>query len=108
MAESGIVSGMPIWREFSFVLLLAALAGVSAAEADLKSSGAVRQWAAIGIVKELRTNDHTIVIAHEAIADYMPAMTMPFNVKDGAQMAGVSPGDTISFRLHVTDTESWI
>src|SRR4051812_42960649 len=99
---------MLIWRKFSIVVLLAAMAAVSAAEADVKSSGAVREWAAIGTVKELRTNDHTIVIAHEAIADYMPAMTMPFRVKDSGEMSLVRPGDTIAFRLHVTDLESWI
>ena len=33
-----------------------------------------------GVVKEVRPT--TLVIDHEAIPDYMDAMTMPFNVKE--------------------------
>jgi len=38
----------------------------------------------------------------------MRAMTMPFKVVPAEEMRGVQPGDQISFRLSVTDTESWI
>jgi len=50
----------------------------------------------------------SIVIAHEAISNYMKAMTMPFKVKKAADLAGLQSGDQISFMLHVTDTESWV
>jgi len=38
----------------------------------------------------------------------MPAMTMPFDVKDTNELAGIEAGDPVSFRLRVTDTEGWI
>jgi len=38
----------------------------------------------------------------------MPAMTMPFEVKDTNELAGLAPGDSILFRMLVTDTEGWI
>jgi protein SCO1/2 len=38
----------------------------------------------------------------------MAAMTMAFKVKDRSEMAGLRAGDEISFRLRVSDTESWI
>jgi protein SCO1/2 len=59
-------------------------------------------------VKELKADQRTMVIAHDAIPDYMEAMTMPFKVKEQGELAGLRPGDKILFRLRVTDTESWV
>jgi len=102
-----MVFGMLIRCILCLVLSLVSVASLSAAQAsNVKPSNETREWDATGTVKDLRTNE--IVISHEAIADYMPAMTMPFKVKDRAELESVSPGDKIAFRLHVTDTESWI
>ncbi len=38
----------------------------------------------------------------------MPAMTMPFAVKDTNILAGLQPGQAVSFRLIVTETDGWI
>ena len=57
---------------------------------------------------EFNTDGNTIVIRHEAISNYMDAMTMPFKVKETNELAGLRIGDEISFRLEVTGTESWI
>ena len=59
-------------------------------------------------MKELAADGRTVVIAHEAIPNYMDAMTMPFKVKEPGELAGFKPGDKILFRLRVTDTESWV
>jgi len=61
-----------------------------------------------GVIKELGSDSRTVVVQHEAVAGYMPAMTMPFKVLDSNELAGLRAGDRISFRLRVTDTESWI
>ncbi len=61
-----------------------------------------------GIVRELRPADQTVVIKHEAITNFMPAMTMPFQVKRTNELLGLSVGDEISFRLMVADEDSWI
>ena len=61
-----------------------------------------------GVVKEVAADRRTVVIAHEAIPNYMDAMTMPFKVKEPGELAGLQPGDKILFRLRVTDTESWV
>jgi protein SCO1/2 len=47
-------------------------------------------------------------IAHEEIPNYMPAMTMPFTVKDPALLNGLAPGDSVQFELAITDNDSWI
>jgi protein SCO1/2 len=61
-----------------------------------------------GIVKAIRPSQKEIEIKHEAIPGYMPAMTMPFEVKDTNELVGVEPEQSISFRLTVTDTEGWV
>src|SRR6185436_11596429 len=67
-----------------------------------------RSFAARGVVKELKADDGTILVSHEAISNYMDAMTMPFKVKEPKELTNLRPGDQVSFRLSVTDTESWI
>jgi protein SCO1 len=61
-----------------------------------------------GVVEALKPEDKVIVIQHQAISNYMDAMTMPFKVKDTHQLLGVQPGEEILFQLHVTETESWV
>lgn len=63
---------------------------------------------ASGTVLEVNSDGRTIVIRHEAISNYMAAMSMPFKVKTPAELAGLHGGDIISFRLHVTESESWL
>jgi len=61
-----------------------------------------------GVVQELKPEKNTVVIKHEKIPGYMDAMTMPFEVKDGKELDGLQPGDTVSFRIIVTEKEGWI
>ena len=67
-----------------------------------------RSFMAKGTVMELKPDGRTVVIRHEAIFNYMAAMTMPFKAKVPAELAGLHRGDEISFQLHVTETESWV
>ena len=61
-----------------------------------------------GTVVELLPAEKSVRIKHEAIQDYMDAMTMPFDVKDTNELAGLTAGDGIVFRLTVTEKEGWI
>ena len=61
-----------------------------------------------GVVQSIDLSRKEVEIRHEAIPGYMPAMTMPFEVKDTNELTGLEPGRRISFRLTVTDTEGWI
>src|SRR5689334_10753725 len=61
-----------------------------------------------GVVKKLDPDGKTVQIRHEEIPNYMPAMTMPFESKNPKELTGLKPGDAISFRLTVTDSDSWI
>jgi protein SCO1/2 len=68
----------------------------------------VRTFAVSGTIKELRPDGKTAVIQHEAISNYMEAMTMPFHARTTNDLASVRSGDLVTFRLSVTDSESWI
>lgn len=104
-----------IGRQTATALLLGLVvcAAVSCREAKVespKSGGAtnVTTFPVLGVVKELKPDEKTIVVRHEQVTNYMEAMTMPFRVKEAAALAGLQPGDEISFQLLVTEDESWI
>jgi len=61
-----------------------------------------------GVIIEVKPGEKSVTIKHEEVPDYMPAMTMPFDVRDTNELAGLAAGDPVSFRLRVTDTEGWI
>ena len=61
-----------------------------------------------GVVQEIKPDGKTAIIDHEAIPNYMEAMTMALKARNTNEFAGVRPGDEISFRLSVTEEESWI
>src|SRR5262245_15686590 len=61
-----------------------------------------------GVLRAINFAEQTATIEHEAIPDYMPAMTMPFDLKSMTEVAPLSTGDPIAFRLVVTETTSWI
>ena len=61
-----------------------------------------------GQVIAVKPKEKSIEIKHEEIPGYMPAMTMPCDVRDTNELSGLQPGDSVSFRMLVTDTEGWI
>ncbi len=46
------------------------------------SGSSERVFAAKGVVEELKPDGQTVIIRHEAISNFMAAMTMPFKVKE--------------------------
>jgi len=61
-----------------------------------------------GVVREIAPDGRKVVIRHEAITNYMPAMTMEFIVRDTNELQGVAAGDTVTFRLMATEDTHWI
>jgi protein SCO1/2 len=50
----------------------------------------------------------TLTVAHQAIPNYMNAMTMPFKVHDAGLLRPLAVGDSIQATLAVSRTESWL
>jgi len=61
-----------------------------------------------GVIKEVQLQKKRVVIQHEAVTNYMPAMTMPFDVRDAKELAGLKAGQRVAFRMLVTPTDGWI
>lgn len=61
-----------------------------------------------GVIQRVEPDGKMALIKHEAIPNYMQAMTMPFDVKDTNELANLRPGDEITFRLVVTPDDGWI
>lgn len=61
-----------------------------------------------GLVREIAADRRNALIKHEEIPGYMKAMTMKLSVRDTNELAGINPGDEITFKLMVTETEDWI
>jgi len=68
----------------------------------------LQTYPAKGVVQEINAAAQTVIVKHEAITNYMDAMTMPFKVVEPLVLAKLHPGDEIAFQLHVTPTTSWI
>lgn len=72
------------------------------------ADSSITNYAVRGVVKSLKRPEREAVIRHEEIPGYMPAMTMPFTVRESRELDGVHAGDTVEFRLRVTETDGWI
>jgi protein SCO1/2 len=91
--------------------LVVVLSAVALHRRNQPTSTAVRASKTFEVRGQIRSVDistRTVRISHEEIPDYMPAMTMPFTVKDAALLNGLSGGDSVQFQLAVTDDDSWI
>lgn len=72
------------------------------------SAEQTRRFQVKGLVRAINFADREVTIEHEEIPDYMPAMTMPFSVKDMREVQAFSAGDAIAFEFVVTKDDSWI
>jgi len=85
-----------------------ALTRKPAAEARPASAAAVRTFQVNGRIRDIAPGTKTLTVAHEEISGYMPAMSMPLQVRDASLLKGLRAGDEIHFELSVTDDDSWI
>jgi len=60
----------------------------------------------VGLVRRVDPKAGLLTIRHEAIPGFMPAMTMPFEVKDRGTLDDLVPGDEVVGRLLVAGDDS--
>jgi protein SCO1/2 len=96
-------------RNILFLLFLSCLCCAAFCGCGKESGHAASQtFVGKGIIKELDPDGKTVVVSHEAISNYMPAMTMPFEVPNTNDLRGLSVGDSIAFHLVITPAHGWI
>lgn len=91
--------------KIALLLFLVSLAIGCGEKSDVADA---RQYEVRGVVRALPPDEQTIVVEHEDVPGFMPAMTMPFIVREKKARAALRPGDAISFRLNITADDSWI
>ncbi|HEV2211066.1 MAG TPA: SCO family protein [Verrucomicrobiae bacterium] len=104
-----ILSRLELSRTIALLTVtLAVLAIVAGAVAWAQPAEQASQtYEARGRVVEIHAAEGIAVIAHEAISNLMPAMTMPFHVRPAAELLRLNPGDKVVFELNVTKSASW-
>jgi protein SCO1 len=65
-----------------------------------------RQYELTGQILAVDTARNEVLIKHDSIRNFMPAMTMPFTVKDPSLLSGREPGDLVTATLVVGETSA--
>lgn len=65
-----------------------------------------RQYELQGQILGIEASRNEVLIRHDAIKGFMPAMTMPFTVKDAGVLSGKQPGDLVTATLVVGETSA--
>ena len=97
-------------RRVPVIVLVAALAAGCGGEVESKplSEPGERLYDLTGKIVSRDAGDNTLRIDHQAIPDFMQAMTMDFTVR-GADVATLpADGSTVVAKLHVTDRGYWL
>ena len=55
-----------------------------------------------GMVVDVKPSERLLVVSHDPVPGVMPAMIMPFEVRDEGQLRGLTPGTIINFTLRTT------
>lgn len=67
-----------------------------------------RRYELTGQVLAVRPESHELLIKHEDIPNFMPAMTMPYKVKEGALLEHAAAGDLVKATLIVDESDAWL
>jgi len=88
-------------RGFALLLMVMAVTvAVARSRQGAREESAIQTYPVIGVVTAPPA-DGRVMVAHEEIAGYMPAMTMPFALTPGAPLPAMAVGDRVRFALKV-------
>lgn len=95
------------------IALLISLAACSKSEPiaqkiEKKADEPVKQYALTGEISRLDVENKIATIKHQAIGDWMGAMTMDFPVKDAADFAKLAPGKPVQATVFVQGLNYWV
>jgi protein SCO1/2 len=91
---------MTVWR-----LLMAGLAMIGTA---CSSGPEIRSYELHGQILVVKPETNEVLVKHEDIKGFMPAMTMPYIVRDPAQLKERVAGDLITATLNVAPNEAFL
>ncbi len=88
------------------VLWVPVAAAVLISACSRASEAPAREYQLQGQILAVRPERSDVIIKHQDIKGFMPGMTMPFKVKDGALLAGKEPGDLVTATLVVGEVDA--
>jgi protein SCO1 len=71
-----------------------------------KAAPPTKDYKLVGVVRRVDRESGEVAIRHEAIPGFMPAMTMPFDVKDKELLSELRAGDEVEGTLRVSGDHS--
>jgi len=89
-------------------LLLCSIGLAAVAAGCSRAAPPARQFELTGQVLAVRPAEREIVIKHQDIQNFMPAMTMPFKVKEAKWLDAAEPGDFVTATLVVEDASAYL
>jgi Cu/Ag efflux protein CusF len=95
-----------ITRNFLCLLLIAAALTIACNKSPAQSTA--KRYHLKGKVVSVDTRGKMVNVDSEAIPDFMPAMTMPYEVKPESDLQKLSPGDEITADVVVQDDKGWL
>ena len=87
------------------IFILLAILGLIFATASCNQA---KRYTLIGQIIAVDTARQEVTVTHEDIRGFMPGMTMPFTVKDAAEVSAAKPGDLITATLVVEDSRGYL
>jgi protein SCO1/2 len=91
---------------YEMKLRLLAAAVVSVLLVTCSRATPAKEYQLKGQILDMKPETNEVLIKHEDIQGFMPAMTMPYKVQDGKILADKQPGDLITATLVVGETEA--
>lgn len=83
------------------------LAGIGALVCYLLVAGCAKRYPVEGLVVALDPQRASMLVSHRPVPGLMPAMTMPFAVRNPAELEGLRPGSRVRFDLVVRKGSSY-
>ena len=85
--------------------LVALLAGCTSSN---PASSAAKRYHLTGKVVSIDKANLSLVIIGEDVPEFMPAMTMPYAVKNESDLVSLSAGDSIAADIVVKENSNWL
>jgi protein SCO1/2 len=92
-------------RLLLFLLLFASLCGVNSCG---RNTSHEKRYDLKGKVVAVEPDKHLVTVEHKEIKGYMPAMTMPFTVRNEADLQILEPEALVTATLVVDGSHSWL
>jgi protein SCO1/2 len=91
-----------MWRLWSLIIVSALAAGAC------RGTPEPRQYELRGQILGVDQDRREVLVSHEDIKGFMPAMTMPYKVNDPALLDGKKPGDLFTATLVVEEVNAYL